>query len=171
MEPPASGLCKKEEPAPFYTHIQAHTYTCMHTIHTHTHIHAYKHTSTHIRMHMRTHTHTHKCACTCSFVTLQQPGRCAWNPKGALQRAPGRLLHHGVCLCARACVYVYVCVSYFKVLFKYSRGGTTYFLIFYIHRVGQNHIYIQCICFFWQGNHQIHGHIRYTYTVATFIYN
>ena len=32
-------------------------------------------------------------------------------------------------------------------------------------RVGQNHIYTVHIQYFWQGNHQIYGHIRCTYTV------
>jgi len=32
-------------------------------------------------------------------------------------------------------------------------------------RVGQNHIYTVFIRYFWQGNHQIHGHIRCIYTV------
>ena len=30
-------------------------------------------------------------------------------------------------------------------------------------RVGQNHIYTVCIRYFWQGNHQIYGHIRCVY--------
>jgi hypothetical protein len=34
-----------------------------------------------------------------------------------------------------------------------------------ITRVGQNHIYTVCIRYFWQGNHQIYGHIRCLYTV------
>jgi hypothetical protein len=34
-----------------------------------------------------------------------------------------------------------------------------------IHRVGQNHIYTVYIWYFWQGIHQIHGHIRCIYTV------
>jgi hypothetical protein len=32
-------------------------------------------------------------------------------------------------------------------------------------RVGQNHIYTVYIRYFWQGNHQIYGHIRCIYTV------
>jgi hypothetical protein len=32
-------------------------------------------------------------------------------------------------------------------------------------RVGQNHIYTGYIWCFWQGNHQIYGHIRCIYTV------
>jgi len=32
-------------------------------------------------------------------------------------------------------------------------------------RAGQNHIYTVCIGIFWQGNHQIYGHIRCIYTV------
>ena len=32
-------------------------------------------------------------------------------------------------------------------------------------RVGQNHIYTVYIQYFWQGNHQIYGHIRCIYTV------
>jgi len=35
----------------------------------------------------------------------------------------------------------------------------------HIHRVGQNHIYMVYIRYFWQGNHQIYGHIRCIYTV------
>ena len=34
-----------------------------------------------------------------------------------------------------------------------------------ICRAGQNHIYTVCIRYFWQGNHQIYGHIRCIYTV------
>jgi len=34
-----------------------------------------------------------------------------------------------------------------------------------ICRVGQNHIYTVCIRYFWQGNHEIYGHIRCIYTV------
>jgi len=32
-------------------------------------------------------------------------------------------------------------------------------------RSGQNYIYTVCIRYFWQGNHQIYGHIRCIYTV------
>jgi len=32
-------------------------------------------------------------------------------------------------------------------------------------RFGQNHIYTLCIPYFWQGNHQIYGHLRCIYTV------
>jgi len=32
-------------------------------------------------------------------------------------------------------------------------------------RVGQNHIYTVYIRYFWQGNHQIYGHIQCIYTV------
>ena len=32
-------------------------------------------------------------------------------------------------------------------------------------RVGQNHMYMVYIRYFWQGNHQIYGHIRCIYTV------
>jgi len=35
----------------------------------------------------------------------------------------------------------------------------------YICRVGQNHIYTVYIRYFWQGNHQIYGHIRCVHTV------
>jgi len=34
-----------------------------------------------------------------------------------------------------------------------------------MYRVGQNHIYTVNIRYFWQGNHQIYGHIRCIYTV------
>jgi hypothetical protein len=34
-----------------------------------------------------------------------------------------------------------------------------------ISRVGQNHIYTVYIRYFWQGNHQIYGHLRCIYTV------
>jgi hypothetical protein len=34
-----------------------------------------------------------------------------------------------------------------------------------IFRVGQNHIYTVYIRYFWQGNHQIYGHIRCIYLV------
>jgi len=32
-------------------------------------------------------------------------------------------------------------------------------------RVDQNHIYTMYIRYYWQGNHQIYGHIRCIYTV------
>ena len=32
-------------------------------------------------------------------------------------------------------------------------------------RVGQNYIYTVYIRYFWQGNHQIYGHLRCIYTV------
>jgi len=35
----------------------------------------------------------------------------------------------------------------------------------HMSRVGQNHIYTVYIRYFWQGNHQIYGHIRCIYTV------
>jgi len=35
----------------------------------------------------------------------------------------------------------------------------------HVNRVGQNHIYTVYIRYFWQGNHQIYGHIRCIYTV------
>jgi hypothetical protein len=34
-----------------------------------------------------------------------------------------------------------------------------------VYRVGQNHIYTVYIRYFWQGNHQIYGHIRRICTV------
>jgi len=34
-----------------------------------------------------------------------------------------------------------------------------------MNRAGHNHIYTVCIRYFWQGNHQIYGHIRCIYTV------
>ena len=34
-----------------------------------------------------------------------------------------------------------------------------------ISRVGQNHIYTVHIRYFWQGNHEMYGHIRCIYTV------
>jgi hypothetical protein len=43
-----------------------------------------------------------------------------------------------------------------------------YFVIcatLHICRVGQNHIYTVYVLYFWQGNHQIYGHIRCKFTV------
>ena len=34
-----------------------------------------------------------------------------------------------------------------------------------VGRVGQNHIYTVYIQYFWQGNHQIYGHIRCIYRI------
>jgi len=34
-----------------------------------------------------------------------------------------------------------------------------------MRRVGQNHVYAVYIRYFWQGNHQIYGHIQCIYTV------
>jgi len=39
------------------------------------------------------------------------------------------------------------------------------YMLSYTCRVGQNHIYTVHIRYFWQGNYQIYGHIRCTYTV------
>ena len=38
-------------------------------------------------------------------------------------------------------------------------------IVLHIFKVGQNHIYTVHIRYFWQGNHQIYGHIRCIYTV------
>jgi len=35
-----------------------------------------------------------------------------------------------------------------------------------MNRVGQSHIYTVCIRYFWQGNHQIYGHIRFWPTLV-----
>jgi len=47
--------------------------------------------------------------------------------------------------------------------------GTSYwprqYFIMRIFRVGQNHICTVYIRYFWQGNHQIYGHIRCIYLV------
>ena len=47
----------------------------------------------------------------------------------------------------------------------YAAGATLLFLLSGMCRVGQNHIYTVCIRYYWQGNHQIYGHIRCIYTV------
>jgi len=56
-----------------------------------------------------------------------------------------------------------------RVLRKARACGTTCtkvtWLFSTISRVGQNHIYTVHIRYFWQGNHQIYGHIRCIYTV------
>ena len=41
----------------------------------------------------------------------------------------------------------------------------THYKLLNIARVGQNHIYTVFLRYFWQGNHQIYGHIRCIYTV------
>ena len=70
-----------------------------------------------------------------------------------------------MCVCARACVCVCVCVcvrvcmcacTYVCACLRFSP---------IMIRVGQNHIYTVYIRYFWQGNHQIYGHIRCIYTV------
>ena len=37
--------------------------------------------------------------------------------------------------------------------------------ILQIYRVGDNHIYLVYIRYFWQGNRQIYGHIRCIFTI------
>jgi len=37
----------------------------------------------------------------------------------------------------------------------------------HISRVGQNHLYTVYIRYFWQGNHQLYGHIRCIHTVLS----
>jgi len=45
------------------------------------------------------------------------------------------------------------------------RAGASLLLSTCVIRVGQNHIYTVYTRYFWQGNHQIYGHIRCIYTV------
>jgi hypothetical protein len=42
------------------------------------------------------------------------------------------------------------------------------YILYAICRVGQNHIYTVYIRYFWQGNHQIYGHIRCIYIFIRF---
>jgi len=49
--------------------------------------------------------------------------------------------------------------------FEHSLGRPWQADLCVIDRVGQNHIYTVYIRYFWQGNHQIYGHIRCIYTV------
>ena len=57
-------------------------------------------------------------------------------------------------------LYIYMCVYIHTVAqsYIYTHGHTV------IYRVDQNHIYTIYIRYFWQGNHQIYGHIRCIYT-------
>jgi hypothetical protein len=67
------------------------------------------------------------------------------------------------CMCLCACVR-YACVRYACVcLHQTQLDGCR--ALKCICRVGQNHIYTVHIWYFWQGNHQIYGHIRCIYTV------
>jgi adenosyl cobinamide kinase/adenosyl cobinamide phosphate guanylyltransferase len=89
-----------------------------------------------------------ECACVCACA-------CVCRSVGRGCRSTGFNEYKG--LCAR----VFVCVtgemgSDFQCLHE---------MFWQIHRVGHNHIYTVCIRYFWQGNHQIYGHIRCIYTV------
>ena len=46
-------------------------------------------------------------------------------------------------------------------------GGTAVraWCAMHVNRVGQNHIYTMYLRYFWQGNHQIYGHVRRIYAV------
>jgi len=74
---------------------------------------------------------------------------------GALRRC--------VCVRARVCVCVCVCVRVCMCACTYVCACLRFSPI--MIRVGQNHIYTVYIRYFWQGNHQIYGHIRCIYTV------
>jgi hypothetical protein len=103
-----------------------------------------------------------------------------WQTRGVLLPA-GIALCVYVCVwtcmrvCVGVCAYVYVCVyiciqlsplalfaiQKLEVVNWRTRGSA----LWTVCRVGQNHIctvYIRC---FWQGNHQLYGHIRGIYTV------
>ena len=103
-----------------------------------------------------------------------------WQTRGVLLPA-GIALCVYVCVwtcmrvCVGVCAYVYVCVyiciqlsplalfaiQKLEVVNWRTRGSA----LWTVCRVGQNHIctvYIRC---FWQGNHQLYGHIRCFYTV------
>jgi len=62
---------------------------------------------------------------------------------------------------------VYICTVHDRVYAPYMTVNLVIPLpkIPYIYRVGQNPIYTVYVRYFWQGNHQIHGHIRCIYTV------
>jgi len=79
------------------------------------------------------------------------------------------------CVCASVCVFVRSCVlvgayasstSYQnKSSVPKRKYSTSYQNKAQAYRVGQNHIHTVYIRYFWQGNHQIYGHIRCIYTV------
>ena len=49
--------------------------------------------------------------------------------------------------------------------FPFQHLALTEYCLYHTCRVGQNHIYTVYMRYFWQGNHQIYGHIRCIYTV------
>ena len=73
-------------------------------------------------------------------------------------------------------IWAWACVSFAIVLYTYEqlalllcswRWGAcqSTFLAIIIYRVGMNCTYTVHLRYFWQGNHQIYGHIRCTYTI------
>ena len=60
-----------------------------------------------------------------------------------------------------SCIHTYVLLSY-NMYTGLQCSGVCIVSYMYMNRVGQNHKYTVYIRYFWQGNHQIYGHI---YTV------
>ena len=56
-----------------------------------------------------------------------------------------------LCACVRVCVFV-------------LKHGPPVMVGMLLYRVDQNHIYKVYIQYFWQGNHQINGHIKCIYS-------
>jgi len=120
---------------------------------THTHTHPHSHTHTH------THTHTH---------VQQQQQQCWEEEEDEGEDGEG----HGQREFAVTCKHAEDSKSFFQLKFLEPEGvwcapGTKSVCTCrcVIYRAGQNHIYMVCIRYFWQGHHLIYGHIRCIYTV------
>jgi len=69
-------------------------------------------------------------------------------------------------VCVRVCVCLCMCVcAVASAVLGATDTQELLVIICDMSRVGQNHIYTVYIRYFWQGNHQIYGHIRCIYTV------
>ena len=88
-------------------------------------------------------------------------------PRAAWATLKGRRRRHdafsdlrvGVVICRQqVCRNQTHCVCVCFTIYQWFTGA-------HVCRVGQNHIYTVHVRYFWQGNHQIYGHIRCIYTV------
>jgi hypothetical protein len=130
---------------------QANTCSSKEGMHTHTHSSTFTHT--------HTHTHTH---------VQQQQQQCWEEEEDEGEDGEG----HGQREFAVTCKHAEDSKSFFQLKFLEPEGvwcapGTKSVCTCrcVIYRAGQNHIYMVCIRYFWQGHHLIYGHIRCIYTV------
>jgi len=157
------------------------TYTCthMHTHSTHTHTHKYTYAFTPWNLSVLQpcfydsrsancifplpHTYMFQCTCLCVCMCVLCVRVCV----------VCFVCVFCVCVCVCVCVWIPNCCV--QIIIKQVQHTAWPLYIhtriqsqnrhMYMHRVGQNHVYMVYIQYFWPGNHQIYGQVRCIYTV------